>query len=133
MPLSDCLRGEILEALGNDCTKGDKDDKLICRRPTMVIVTTDERTETIPEDGRAEYVRTEGWTTPPMRPLCRSAKAQIQLDSEREEETLPECGSVSNSEVLEKCLILSWLEVFCHWVKSQNRNDSWYQKKKKKT
>ena len=71
----------------------------------MIIVTTDERTETIPEDGHAENVRTEGWTTPPTLPLCRSSKAQIQLESEREEENLSECGSVSNSEVLETCLI----------------------------
>ena len=64
--------------------------------------------------------------------LQKLSKAQIQLEHEREEENLPECGSVSNSEALEKCLILSLLEVFCHRVESPNRNDSWYYKRKKR-
>ena len=121
--------------------QSDKDDKPICRRPTMIIVTTDERTETIPEDGRAENVRTEGWTTPPtLRRECQdwgvdnsSHAAALQklqsLDSTREWKGRgkPSWMWLSFQQWSPwEMSYLSLLEVFCHRVKSQNRNDSWY-------
>ena len=72
-------------------------------------MTTDERTETIPDDGRAGNVRAERWTSTPLLQLCRSSKVQTQLEGETEEGNIPEGGSVFKSEALEKFLILNLL------------------------